>query len=423
MSAQIEGLVETILPGGDGIVRHNQTDIFISHVVAGDFIRFQPMQKRRGVLRGELLEVITPSKQRIAPPCSVAAVCGGCALQAMNQSAQADLKNTWVQDAFKHAITDATDIIPLQTQNFQFAGRRRVRWFIENGKLGFRKRLSHQIVSTSQCVALSQSLDALRQQLESLLTLLPEHVQSIQAIELDNGTHLILESEASLPLDIEAFDIPSVQWWWRKLNTPSIKPINRPVLPLFDAINLQPYANKNMNQQINIQIGPNDFVQGHQQGNQTLVNQILDWSAGSQRVVDFFSGCGNLSLPIAAAFGAEITGAELNSHSVAAANQNAKRLKLHANYQTIDLFGKFKIEPFVGADTLIIDPPRKGAKNICNRIAQLFPKQVIMVNCDSAAGSRDAKALSQAGFKLKALRPLDLFPYTGHVEVLSLWSI
>jgi len=368
------------------------------------------------VLRGELVEVVTPSQHRVSPPCPVADSCGGCALQAMRPQAQAELKTSWVSHAFKACITANTEITPIQAQSHSFAGRRRVRWFMDDGRLGFRKRFSHEVVHTQTCMALSKALDDLRHTLEAMA--LPKSIQSVQVVELSNGFHIILESEQSHPAAFNPEYTDNWQWWWRKLGTPSIKALNKPVRTLFDHIDLRPW----LDDELDIQIGANDFVQGHAAGNQVLISQILEWSQGSSRVVDLFSGCGNLSLPIAKALGAEVKGAELNPASVKAANSNAKRLGLNASYETMDLFGKFNSEPFIAADTLILDPPRKGAKRICQHINKLFPKQIIMVNCDVAAGARDAKALQDAGFALKALRPLDLFPFAGHVEALSLWT-
>jgi len=420
VSESQEGLVELILPGGEGVLRHQNNNILIANTVAGDHIQYQIAEKRRGVLRGELRKVLKPSIDRIQAPCPVANECGGCALQHMSLSSQAALKTEWVHQAFVKCITHHTQFTALNSSQTVSAGRRRVRWFIEGGKMGFRKRISHQIVHNHKCMVVSPGLNERRKQLEHNLQSFPPVIESIQAVELSNGYHIIFESNAKFE-DVVLPDVnveENVQYWWRHLDSPSIKPLHRPTFSFFDSISLEPYKNC----AVDIQIGPNDFIQGHQQGNQILIQQVLEWSKGSHRIVDLFSGCGNLSLPLAAAFNATVVGAESNVHSVHAANKNAKRLKLDATYHEVDLFGRFAIEPFIGADTLIIDPPRKGAKRICNMIQQFFPKQIIMVNCDAASGSRDALALQQAGFRLKALRPLDLFPYTGHVEVISLWT-
>jgi len=416
MGKSDKGSVERILPGGEGLVRRGNESVLIPNVVAGDIVSYQTTDKKRGVWRGKVLEIIQASTHRVSTPCAVASTCGGCALQAMSLEEQARLKTTWVTDAFQAFIHQDTEVTPLNPHHDGFAGRRRVRWFFDDGKLGFRQRYSHDLVHSQTCIALTPKLDTLRNHLETLA--LPPQIKSIQAVELSNGIHIILESEQACPQDLNLSLVEGQQWWWRQLGTPSIKAFNKPSLTLVDSIDLNPFDN----QSLAIEIGPNDFVQGHQLGNQTLISQILAWSAGSKRVVDLFSGCGNLSLPIAAAHGAQIMGAELNVASVKAANRNAKRLGLDAQFQSLDLFGNFPKEPFIGADTLILDPPRKGAKRICQHIQSFFPQQIIMVNCDVAAGARDAKALSQAGFQLKALRPLDLFPYAGHVESLSLWA-
>ncbi len=419
------GKIEVVLHGGDGVVRHKRQSVLIPNTVAGDEITYQITEKKRGVLRGKLMEVITPSENRISPPCPVFQNCGGCALQPMHTQAQAATKTTWVTDAFKKYISETTEIMPIQPQsnpkNDTYTGRRRVRWFMQKGKLGFRKRFSHEMVHTETCMALTETLDNLRNTLE--LMKLAESIVSIQAVELSSGTHIILESEQACPTDFKPEHTGFQQWWWRTLGSPSIQALHKPMLTLFDSIDLKPWLDSSLD----IEIGANDFVQGHAAGNQALISQVLEWSEGSKRVVDLFSGCGNLSLPIAKALGAdlkgvEITGAELNPTSVKAANNNAKRLGLNASYETMDLFGKFNTESFIAADTLILDPPRKGAKRISQHINTLFPKQIIMVNCDVAAGARDAQALKDAGFKLKALRPLDLFPFAGHVEALSLWT-
>jgi len=416
VKATIEGNVDVVLPGGEGLVRHHQGNVLVPNVLAGELVSCQIHDKKRGAFRGKVNKVLTPSPHRISPACKVADSCGGCAFQCMAASEQAICKTDWVTQNFSAFIDTQTTIIPIQSQQQNFAGRRRARWFMQDRKLGFYKRFSHELVHTDTCFALHQDLDALRNQIEAKLAELPTNIHSIQAVMLDDGFHIILESLDTKPEQINAPNIKDAIWWWKVIDTPSIKAINSPH-PLFDVIELAPFKKQN----IAIQIGPLDFIQGHQQGNQTLISQILDWCQHSRRVVDLFSGCGNLSLPIAAAFGIKVIGAEVNPSSVKAANANAKRLKLDANYNIINLFGKFNISEFIGADTLIIDPPRTGAKAVVKLIKHLYPKQIIMVNCDPASGARDAKALADAGFKLKALRPLDLFPYAGHVESVSLW--
>ncbi|MDQ6990045.1 MAG: methyltransferase [Mariprofundaceae bacterium] len=427
-----QGIVEKVLLGGEGLIASKQGSVLLPDVIEQEHVDYRITGKRRGMLRGTTLDIQQKSPHRVVPPCPVAQTCGGCALQHISREHQARIKSSWVHDNFASLLDENSLFIPVQTevvsggesgsQSVGQAGRRRLRWFIDhkNNTLGFYQRQSQYVVHTTYCPAITTSLDHLRQSLEHHFDVLPKVIQSIQAINLSNGIHLILESEQAQPASFTApelaHDFP-IQWWWRISNTPSLKAINKPAISLYDHIDLQPYNH----QVLPIHISANDFIQGNQQGNQTLIQQILAWTKGDKFVVDLFAGCGNLSLPIAAAHGAKIQSAELHAHSVQAANHNAQRLKLDATYHKLDLFADFELETFVAADTLIIDPPRKGAKRLCTQMQRLFPKKIIMVNCDPAAGARDAKVLHQAGFRLKSLRALDLFPFAGHVESLSLW--
>jgi len=173
---------------------------------------------------------------------------------------------------------------------------------------------------------------------------------------------------------------------------------------------------------IQLPVGPDDFVQGHSSGNRAMVRQVQEWAGNPRFVADLFSGIGNLSLPLAYTTGAETRGADLCASSIRQANASAKKLSVNAHYETINLFESFDASAFSGADVLILDPPRKGAKRICRNIGALLPASIIMVNCDVASGARDAAELHKHGYRLRALRAFDLFPYTGHVEAMSFWS-
>ncbi len=168
-------------------------------------------------------------------------------------------------------------------------------------------------------------------------------------------------------------------------------------------------------------VGPDDFVQGQIEGNNEMIAQIQHWCGSVHRIADLFCGIGNLSLPLAKATGAAVFGAELNATSVFAANANAKRLGVAAQFSQANLFEDFDMELFIGADVLILDAPRRGAKRICSNIMRLLPARIIMISCDPAAGARDGALLKQHGYTLAALRALDLFPFAGHVEVMSYW--
>ena len=416
----LTGKAEALLPGGEALVRSANNVFLVGNCVPGDEISFSPVQKRRGALRGQLIEIIESSPDRAVPPCPVAEACGGCALQAVNPALHAEIKSAWVLGAFRKNQVEKAIWVPVVQANSH--GRRRLRWYVGRDAdgvfLGFRGKNSHAVVRHHSCMTTTSELNRLRLQLESSAAeVCLGSYESVQALQVDDGIHLILEG-ALCP---EAFDIPChelgsipLQWWHRDENRtiPLTKPANRfhDLLPAGDGVH------------ISLQIGPDDFTQGQAEGNRQMIGQVIEWSRGARFVVDLFSGVGNLSLPVAKALKVKVLGAELNMASVRAANANAKRLGLDARYVQANLFEKFDVEPFAGADLLILDPPRRGAKKVCGMMGSLLPAKIIMVNCDVASGGRDGEVLQSFGYRLHTLKALDLFPYTGHIEAMSLWT-
>jgi len=411
----ITGIAEKILPGGDTLIRVDGSSVLVNNAVPADVLELEMQGKRRGVLRAKIVNVVEASDRRVSALCPVAATCGGCALQYISGIDQARLKSDWVWDAFKASVHTDTVLIPATFADKHF--RRRVRWFVgrdEQGAfLGFYAPASHQVVRHQSCMVVTAELNAARLLIEQQLDL--DAVASVQAVQLDDGLHVILETDHYPDaIAISQIDGVRLQWWWRD-EKHITRPLQKPVHYFHDVL---PAAT----QSVHLTVGPDDFVQGQRQGNLALIRQIQEWAGPVRRIADLFCGIGNLSLPLAAATGAEVFGAELNAASVRAASSNAKALAIKSRFVVANLFETFDHEPYIGVDLLIIDPPRRGAKRLCNQMGGLLPKKIIMVSCDVAAGARDGALLQQQGYRLKALRALDLFPFAGHVEAMSLWE-
>ncbi|MDX8406720.1 MAG: methyltransferase [Mariprofundus sp.] len=412
------GTAGKILSGGETVVRlDDKTTVLVANAVTGDRLLLRPLEKRRGVKRAAIEQIIEAGPERIAAACPVAAACGGCALQFLAVDAHTTLKSNWVHDAFSALIQSDTVWTPATP--VQAASRRRVRWMVgrdEQGLFaGFYGHASHRPVRHHQCMVLTPALTALHTLLTPYLT---ADLESVQAVEVSDGIHVILEVMSDKMPETGAFpdslsDGHCLQWWWRHQGI--TRPLTRPAKRFYDAL---PAGDK----ELLLAIGPDDFVQGQQAGNQYLIAQIQQWGGKPRRIADLFCGIGNLSLPLAVASGAVLYGAELNPASVRAATANAKQLGVNAHFAQENLFEDFNLEPYIGADLLILDPPRRGAKRICSQISRLLPAKIVMVSCDPAAGARDALILHQHGYRLKALQALDLFAYAGHVEALSFWE-
>jgi len=407
------GQVERLLPGGEAVVRSPEGVFLVSNVIPGDEIRFLERGKRRGSRRGALIEILRPSPMRVAPICRVANDCGACALQFLGSAAQAGIKSDWVHESFHPFIKSSAVWQPAGEGKSGL--RRRARWWrAEDGQgayLGFRARASHKVIRHESCPAVLPGMDMVRRVIQAAL---PPGVLSVQITALHEGMHVILESGKEMDSVSSMPEIPDTptQYWWR--SPAGTQPVTSRIRPLHDCL---PAGDR----EILLQIGPDDFVQGQREGNTQIVRQVQAWAGNARRVVDIFSGAGNLSLPLACAAGARISGADCRPQSVASASGNARRLGVDARFYTADLFSPHDLSAFSGADVLILDPPRKGARRICQAMGMLLPKRIIMLSCDVAAGSRDAAIIHGQGYRLQELLAFDLFPFAGHVEAMSLW--
>jgi len=419
----ISGYAERLLPGGEALVRHQNKQFLISNAVPGDTVQCQIEGKRRGVLRGHVETRIHASTMYVEPNCGVAGQCGGCALQFLDPAYHTEVKSTWVREAFSPLFGPDTAWHPIPGKA-ECGQRRRARWWrgedFDGVFLGFRARSSHNVVRAPVCQMVSPEIDELRLRIQDDI---PDSVESVQMTRLSDGMHVVFEARAEdtgtdavryLATSMMGLSlaIPIVPWWRSSSATVSL---HHPVKTLHDRVP----AGDTL---IQLPVGPDDFVQGHATGNADMVRQVQEWAGSPRFVADLFSGIGNLSLPLAYTTGAEIRGADLCAPSIRQANASAKTLGVDAHYETTNLFEPFDASGFAGADVLILDPPRKGAKRACRNMGALLPASIIMVNCDVASGARDAAELHKLGYHLGALRAFDLFPYSGHVEAMSLWQ-
>ncbi len=419
----LQGRVEALLPGGEALVRLTDGVMLTANGVPGDRVELAPAARRRGAARGNIVRLLEASSTRVPADCAAAAECGGCALQHVEAEAQADIKSAWVFKQFEKFMHENSEWMPVQGAAL-FGMRRRARWHLgqdENGAfLGFRSRASHQVVRSETCAVVHPDMDALRLRIEGFI---PEFIEAVRMTRLSDGMHVVFEAEdecddipvgAFTPcLDAMADAILTIQPWLRAGVV--LRPLSRPVHILHDRLPAGDVW-------VELAVGPEDFVQGHADGNEAILRQIQAWAGNTRRIADLFCGIGNLSLPLAVQCGAAVVGADVAESSIRQARTNARALGVQASFEALNLFSEAQAEHYAGADVLLLDPPRKGARAVCKAMGRLLPAKIIMVNCDIAAGARDAELLAAHGYRLRALRALDIFPFSGHVEAMSCWQ-
>ena len=181
-------------------------------------------------------------------------------------------------------------------------------------------------------------------------------------------------------------------------------------------------------------VRPSGFWQTHVRGAEVLANAVLaaafgaDEAGAGRAIMELYSGAGLFSVPIARAVGesARVVTLEGDEGAVRDAGENLAAFDwVNAFAGNVDREGIVDLSGQLGAvpDVVVADPPRAGAgAEVCEAIAATGAPRVVLVSCDPAAGARDLRALSEAGFALQSLQAWDLFPHTHHVEMVSVLS-
>ncbi len=168
---------------------------------------------------------------------------------------------------------------------------------------------------------------------------------------------------------------------------------------------------------------PGQFFQANIEQNRALVELVVSLvkEEKGERVSEFFCGSGNFSIPLAR-MGLEIKGFDLERKAIEDARGNALKNQCQQNTQffTRDLLSKrLAYDSKFKADTVVMDPPRAGARSLSGIMGLTAPKTIIYVSCDPMTLKRDVEILKKQGFKLADLYPLDMFPQTCHIETVA----
>ncbi len=168
---------------------------------------------------------------------------------------------------------------------------------------------------------------------------------------------------------------------------------------------------------------PGQFFQANLEQNKALVELVVSLVKEEKvdTVSEFFCGSGNFSIPLAR-IGIEIKGFDLDRQAIKKARENALKNQCQKNTKFFrrDLLSKnLAYDSKFKADTVVIDPPRTGAKSLSSIMGLIAPKTIIYVSCDPMTLKRDVETLKKQGFKLTALHPLDMFPQTFHIETVA----
>jgi 23S rRNA (uracil1939-C5)-methyltransferase len=403
--------IEKLGTEGAGLARLGGRIVLVPDTLPGERVR-----ARIEAGKTRLLERLSDSPERIAPPCRHFGRCGGCVLQHLAPAPYAAFKTALIRDALSRQGLGAVPVAPALVSP---AGSRRraVLEVLRVGSgivLGFHGRASHQIVDLAECPVLRPGLAALLPDMRVLLAelLKPGQGGSVTLAEVETGIDLGLDLPAEPGLaTLEALaefarghDLARL--WWR-VGGAEPMPVSqrRPVTTRFGGVP--------------VDLPPGAFLQATEAGEAALRRAVETGIGAARRVADLFAGTGTFTVALAG--GRAVHAVESDSAALAAlaaAVRRAQLVQVTSERRDLDARPLLPME-LDGFDAVVFDPPRAGAKAQAEQLALSRVPVIIGVSCNPASFARDAAILTAGGYELDGVLPVDQFLWSNHVELVG----
>jgi len=421
--SRIEELrIERVGARGDGIGRLPETNdgrpVYVPYTAPGDLVRVALGETRGDGVGGRLVELIEAGSGRCQPACVHFGSCGGCALQQLNEETYAAWKVEQAIAALAHRGLVAERMLPLLRTA---PGTRRRATFAALGVgrgvvIGFHARGSGTIVDVSACPVLIPNLVGLLPGLRRALVPLLSGGKGAEIVATWTETGADLLVVSTRPPDLaarqalvgfaESQDLARLSW-----AAPGEEP--------------EPVAQRRLPRltwgKVAVTPPPGAFLQPSLVGESALVEAVCAAVGNSKQVADLYAGCGTFTFPLAvlakvhAVEGDKVAAAALMVAARGAGLGN--RIAVERRDLERDPLSAAELKSY---DAVVFDPPRAGAKRLCDSIAASSVPLVVAVSCHAPSFARDARILVDGGYRLESVRPVDQFLWSAHVELVAI---
>ncbi len=392
-----DNLIERIAARGDGITVDGR---YVALSAPGDRI-----EDSGGITYGpHHIELICPHFN----------LCGGCQLQHVDD----DKLSEFVRQRIENALLGQDLLLPnfMETYLSPPASRRRISlrssWTGKNFQLGFSSEKSHRIVNVTQCDVMTASLFALIDPLRQFLKSFIDRRRNVQIrmVQIDQGIDLLIENW--MPEGLE--QIEAVTNFARKYELAR--------LSVNDGIdNITQWEPEPVTVSFNettVSYPHFGFLQATKDGEEALVNAVRDITASSNLIADLFTGLGTFALSMDTK--QKIYAAEGDRSAISSLKSAANKAQKQIFTEHRDLYRRpLNSEELNRFDAVVLDPPRAGAREQVEQLAQSDVENIAYVSCNPSSFARDAKRLIAGGYILEKIWPVGQFRWSTHVELVS----
>ncbi|MGI6238006.1 MAG: 23S rRNA (uracil(1939)-C(5))-methyltransferase RlmD [Christensenellales bacterium] len=400
--------------------------VFVPGALPGERVTVRITRDAGRFCEAELTKVLAPSAHRIAPNCPHDGACGGCRIRHAAYDHTLELKRMRVVDALTRIAgiesPAVRETIGCETPD---RARNKAEYPIRNGVIGMFAAGGARLVPIEDCLLQSAQSVAIMRRAAELLKGSNVSGWLVTRTNAQGDGMAILSAQGKPPAWLDRLaEIPGVRSIWHC----ALKP--RPTHALDGAMH-HVCGERTIRETLcglDFDISPQTFFQVNTAQAEILYERALD-AAGltdESRVLDAYCGCGTLTLA-AAKYAQSALGVEIVAPAISDARKNAARNRLDHKTRFVCADAGAEIPHLVRAgemfDRVIVDPPRKGCDPaLIEALGLLKPERIAYVSCDPATLARDVKRLRAHGYGLAWAQPVDMFPWTGHVECVVLMS-
>ena len=435
--------IENLGTNGEGVGRRDGLTVFVEGALPNEEILAEVQQNKKSYAVAKLVKILRESIDRVKPFCPIYENCGGCQLQHLNYAAQLKWKRQQIIDALEH-IGKIFDVEVFETLGMEnpLRYRNKMQFPVAREKnnlvVGCYARGSHKIIDTDSCMIQRDGMD-------EVLSAVKKILQKFNVSAYDEDTHrgVLRHVMSRIGCDGEIMIVLVTA----TKNLPAEKNIVRAIrhaLPKVTSIqqNIQTFHNnvilgretkilygkptiKDKICGLTFNISARSFFQVNTAQAEVLYKVAKNFAGltGRETVIDAYCGIGTITLFLAK-FARKVYGIEIVPTAIDDAKKNARENNIrNAEFIAGDAV---KIIPRlyregVRADLVIVDPPRAGCdKKVLEIFAAMNPAKIIYVSCNPATLARDLSILRELGYFAKKIQPVDMFPFSSHIESVTL---
>jgi 23S rRNA (uracil1939-C5)-methyltransferase len=433
--------IESYTSEGMGVAHIDRQAVFIPRAIRGEVCQVLIVKVLKNIAYGKILDWEVKSPHRVEPDCPYYGKCGGCDFRHMDYEEELEAKRLRVQDALWRVGGSEVTVEEICGAKDVLHYRNKSQYPVSaEGKVGFYRQRTHEVVEVEQCRIQSPQADAAAQALRQWLA--QYHIRPYDE-KTGKGSvrHLYVRlnaaGEALICVLCNGEKLPYEQELTHLLRTavPSVVGVVLGVnTTRGNAILGEQYRTLwGQNTLLDTLCGntyrlsvPSFYQVNHAQA-EVLYSRALALAGltGQETAVDLYCGAGTITLVLARHV-KRVIGCEIVPEAIDDANENARRNGIqNAEFRCGDaktIAAELAAEQ-LWPDVVCVDPPRKGlAPEVVDTVADMAPARVIYVSCDPATLARDVKRFALRGYVAQRALAVDLFPGTANVETVVLMS-